>query len=158
MFGWCVWRPYVKGKDYSICDGRYTIGWLEENAGGGVEKKLSEKWRTWKAKHGSGWRGVAGLHLCSTGVWFDSIPLRSDPTLTCMTSGHSWPWPLLQMSCNTATQAITQGLSAAVKEELNVYGLSLTLTFSGRWTVPNPTFDVTSQCVRKHWKLIAEGR
>lgn len=35
----------MKDKDYSICDGRYTIGWLEENAGV-VEKKLSEKRRT----------------------------------------------------------------------------------------------------------------
>jgi len=41
------------------------------------------------------------------------------------------PWSFLQVSFNTATQAITQGLSTGVKEELNVDGLSLTLTFSG---------------------------
>lgn len=40
-------------------------------------------------KHGSGWRGVAGLYLCSACLWFDSIPLRSDSTLTCTTPGHS---------------------------------------------------------------------
>lgn len=34
----------MEDKDYSICNGRYTVEWLEENTGG-IEKKLSEQQR-----------------------------------------------------------------------------------------------------------------
>lgn len=38
----------MKDRDYGICEGRYTVGWLDENAGG-IEKKLSELQRRGKS-------------------------------------------------------------------------------------------------------------
>lgn len=119
----CVWilcGMCVKDKDYSICDGKYTVGWLEENRRNG--EKLSEQKRTRKPPH------MCGLTVSHS----DQIPLL-------LASGQ--PWSFLQVSFNT--QAMTQGLSTGVNKELNVFGLRLTLTFSGRWTGPNPTFCVT---------------
>lgn len=108
----CVWilcGMCVKDKDYSICDGKYTVGWLKENRRNG--EKLSEQKRTRKSPH------MCGLTVSHS----DQIPLL-------LASGQ--PWSFLQVSFNT--QAMTQGLSTGVNKELNVFGLRLTLTFSGR--------------------------
>lgn len=91
MCGICV-KDVCEGQRLGICEGRYTVGLLDENAGG-IEKKIVWTIEDVKilSKDGERWQGYTfAPHVCHL-----AVSPRSDPTLSCMTSGHSWPWSFL---------------------------------------------------------------